>query len=71
LKVKWVELNDKKSTLIVGGKAGNNHPFQICRGVYGNQIIPGKYYSLDGCCYIGFSGIEVCSKDFTLMAYNN
>lgn len=70
LKVQWVPKGDTvQRNWIVAGLAGDGKPLHICRAVYENFIIPGKYYEPHAdCCYIGLYKKEVCSKDFTILA---
>lgn len=68
LKVHWVQRTDINRNFIIGGIAGDGEPLFICRAVYQNLIIPGKYYKPHDCCYIGLYKKEFCSKDFTVLA---
>lgn len=66
--IKWIPSTEKQENLITGGQAGNGIAFYVCRGVFKEKLIPGKYYEPTGCCYIPCFGKEECVTDYSLLS---
>lgn len=64
----WITKSDDQVNVIIGGKAGNDEPFPVCRGKIDNNTIPGKLYRPTGCCYIPLNGKEHCSENFEILS---